>query len=422
MTKREFLRRAGFVGALAPLGSIAATACTSRRQVERAEESRPIALDVEPISVSERQARVHKAQSLMRDAGVVALVLEPGSSMLYFTGIDWRRSERLTAVLIPNEGEIGVVTPHFEEPSVRERMSFGDDVRTWHEHENPFRRVAEILEDRRPGPGAIAFESTVRHFVADGVRRAVPQREPVSGASITNGCRMVKSPHELRLMQKAADVTVAAYRSVALRIEAGMTPEDIAADMARSTEALGATHQFALVLAGEASAYPHGSNKPQVVREGEVLLMDCGCSVHGYQSDISRTMVLGEATKRQREIWDTVRRGQQLAFETAQPGTPAGKVDDTVRAWYTSLGFGPDYETPGLPHRLGHGIGMDGHEPINFVRGETTGLAPGMCLSNEPGIYIYGEFGVRLEDCIHITAEGPRWFTEPPPSIDEPFA
>lgn len=422
MTKRDFLRRAGVLAALAPLGAVATPAGASRRDGDKEGQPGPMTLDVEPISVVERQARVRRAQKLMRDAGAAALILEPGSSMAYFTGIDWWRSERLTAVLIPVEGEFAVVTPHFEEPSVREHMSFGDDVRTWNEHEDPFRRLAGILEDRRLGPGTIAFEDTVRYFVADGVRRAVPQRKTVSGAPITAGCRMFKSEHELRLMQKASDVTLAAYRAVGARIEAGMTPADISADMARTTEALGARHEFALVLAGEASAYPHGSDKPQVVRAGEVLLMDCGCSVQGYQSDISRTMVLGEPTKRQREVWDTVRRGQELAFEIAQPGTPAGKVDDTVRAWYTSLGFGPGYETPGLPHRLGHGIGLDGHEPINFVHGETTALAPGMCLSNEPGIYLFGEFGVRLEDCLYITADGPRWFTEPPPSIDEPFA
>lgn len=419
LSKRDFLRQTGALAVLAPLGSCAARIDDNPR---RADSLRSMTLDVAPISVAERLGRVQKAQKSMRDAGVAALLLEPGSSMVYFTGIDWWRSERLTAALIPAEGEIALVTPHFEEPSLRERMSFGDDVRTWHEHENPFELVAGILEDRRPGRGSIAFEDTVRYFVLDGINRAIPQREPVSGSSITTGCRMFKSEHELQLMQKANDVTRAAYRAVAGRIEAGMTPADVGAAMAEVTGELGGKHEFALVLAGEASAYPHGSSRPQVVREGDILLMDCGCSVQGYQSDISRTMVLGEPTKRQREIWDTVRRGQQLAFETAQPGNPAGRVDDTVRAWYASLGYGPGYETPGLPHRLGHGIGMDGHEPINFVHGETTRLSPGMCLSDEPGIYISGEFGVRLEDCLYITGDGPRWFTEPPASIDEPFA
>ena len=174
------------------------------------------------------------------------------------------------------------------------------------------------------------------------------------------------------------------------------------------------------MLLGEASAYPHGSGKPQAVRDGEVVLMDCGCTFEGYQSDISRTLVFGEPTRRQRTVWDQMRRGQEIAFEAAQPGVEAGAVDDAVRAYYASLGYGPDYRLPGTSHRTGHGIGMDGHEPINFVRGERTRLAPGMCLSNEPGIYIPGEFGIRLEDCLYVTEQGPRWFSQPPESIDRP--
>jgi len=375
-----------------------------------------------PISTEERQARVAKAQALMREAGVGALLLEPGSSMLYFTGISWWRSERLTAVVIPAEGEIGVVTPYFEEPSVRESMAFGDDVRTWNENENPLVLVNGILSDRGALDNPLAAEETVRYFVISELQAVNPQLEIVSGSAITRGCRMYKSEHELQLMQRASDITIAAYRETWPQIAAGMTPGDISALMAAASGRLGGENSWELILLGEASAYPHGSGQPQMVREGEVVLMDCGCSYQGYQSDISRTFVYGEPSKKQREVWDTVRRGQQLAFETAQIGTPAGKVDDTVRAWYESLGYGPGYRTPGTPHRLGHGIGMDGHERVNFVGGETAPLEPGMCFSNEPGIYIYGEFGVRLEDCLHMTASGPEWFSTPPPSIDQPFA
>jgi len=183
----------------------------------------------------------------------------------------------------------------------------------------------------------------------------------------------------------------------------------------------GGTPEFSLILLGEASAYPHGTGKPQEVRPGEVVLMDCGCSVEGYQSDISRTMVMGEPNEQQRSVWDLVHRGQQIAFATAKVGTPAGAVDDAVRTAYEKAGYGPGYELPGTSHRTGHGIGMDGHEPVNFVHGETTPLAPGMCFSDEPGIYIPGSFGVRLEDCIHITESGPKWFSVPPPSLDTPF-
>jgi len=223
-------------------------------------------------------------------------------------------------------------------------------------------------------------------------------------------------------MQCASDVTVAAYRWVYPRIEAGMGPQDIGALMSNATQKLGGGEGFNLILLGEASAYPHGSGKPQKVVPGEVVLMDCGCNVHGYQSDISRSFVFGgKPNDEQRKVWNEVHKGQQIAFAAAKPGVPASEVDDAVRRYYQSLGYGPDYKLPGLSHRTGHGIGMDGHEPVNLVRGEKTPLAAGMCFSDEPGIYIPGKFGIRLEDCFHMTAEGPRWFSTPPPSIDQPF-
>jgi Xaa-Pro dipeptidase len=232
---------------------------------------------------------------------------------------------------------------------------------------------------------------------------------------------MIKSPAELALMQKAADITVAAFRYAHKRVEKGMAPGDIDALIAKATRAMGGSYDGGLILLGEASAYPHGSHKPQSVREGEVVLMDCGCSVHGYQSDISRTFVFGEPTKAQRKVWDQVHRGQEIAFAAARPGAPAGSVDDSVRRQYEAWGYGPRYKLPGTPHRTGHGIGMEGHEPVNLVHGEATPLAPGMCFSNEPGLYLPGKFGIRLEDCFHITEGGPRWLTTPPPSIDRPL-
>jgi len=238
---------------------------------------------------------------------------------------------------------------------------------------------------------------------------------------VVRACRMVKSPAELALMQKAADITIAAYRHVAPRIERGMTPKVIGAMMDAAHEALGARPEFALILLGEASAYPHGSSKPQSVRDGEVVLMDCGCTVQGYQSDISRTFVFGEANAEQRKVWKQMREGQRIAIETARVGVPAGMVDDAVRAQYEKWGYGPGYKLPGTSHRTGHGIGLDGHEPVNLVHGETTPLAPGMCFSNEPGIYLPGKFGIRLEDCFHMGEKEPAWFSKPPDSLDKPF-
>ncbi|UTW59366.1 aminopeptidase P family protein [Kordiimonas sp. SCSIO 12603] len=417
MDKRDFLKLAGAgLGAAALVG----TSPASGANKTVSGELENITGDAKPISTEERKARVAKAQKLMREKGIDAILLEPGSAMLYFTGIRWWRSERLTCVVIPREGEIGVVTPYFEEPSVRESMTFGSDVRAWHEHENPFERVAGILKDRGITSGKIGFESTVRFFIMDGFRKAASQYEVVSADPITLGCRMHKSKAELKLMHKANEITLRAYGEVWDKLEKGMTPDDIKALMRKAQADLGGSGIWGLALLGEASAYPHGTDQPQELTEGKIVLMDCGCSVHGYQSDISRTFVFGEASKRQREVWDTVRKGQDIAFETAKLGTPAGHVDDAVRRYYESKGYGPGYKTPGLSHRTGHGIGMDGHESVNFVHGETTKLAPGMCFSNEPGIYIFGEFGVRLEDCIYMTENGPQWFTKPPQSIEQP--
>ena len=419
ITKRDLLKISGMAG-LATAG-LSASVGSALGATLGAQTLPNMAAGTTPISVEERKARIAKAQSLMREQGIAALLLEAGSAMVYFTGIRWWRSERLTGVVIPADGEIAVVTPFFEEPSIRESMSFGDDVRTWHEHESPFDLVAGILKDRGLKRGKLAVEETVRHFVVDGVANAAPKFKIVPGQSITRGCRLYKSPAELALMQTANDITMAAYKHTYPQIEVGMSSQDVANIMSAATTALGGSVEFSMVLLGEASAYPHGSKQPQTVTEGGVVLMDCGCSVHDYESDISRTWVHGEASEKQRSVWNTVKRGQELAMETAQIGTQAGRVDDVVRAYYESEGFGPGYKIPGLSHRLGHGIGMDGHEPINFVHGEKTTLAPGMCFSNEPGIYIFGEFGIRMEDCLYMTTNGPKLFTALSPSIDKPF-
>jgi len=414
MNKREFLQLAGATSVAA---SIPASAYS-----QGSPELPNITADAQAITVEERLRRVAKAQRLMRDSNVDALLLEAGSALIYFTGVRWRRSERFTGAVIPAAGDIAFVTPYFEEPSVRESMTFGDDVRVWHEHENPFDLVAGILDDRGLKKGTIGIEETVRHFIVDGIQRSAPDFHVTIGSAITRGCRMYKSAAEIALMQTANDVTLAAYRHVHANIEKSMSPSDISDLMTAATRSLGGSPGFSGVLLNEASAYPHGTDQPQSLKEGGVILMDCGCSVLDYESDISRTWVFGEPTQKQRKVWNTVKRGQELAMETATVGTLAGKIDDVVRDYYTSEGFGPGYKTPGLSHRLGHGIGMDGHEPVNFVHGETTPLAPGMCFSNEPGIYIFDEFGVRLEDCLTITAEGPRLFTELSPSIDRPFS
>ena len=382
----------------------------------------PLTGDARPIAVEERRARLLKAQAFMARTGIAALLVEPGSSLDYFTGVRWHRSERTTAAVIPARGEVVVVTPAFEEPSVRETLQVAGEVRAWEEHESPFALLAGALRDRGAASGVLAVEPTTRFFVVDGVRRAAGSGlTVVSGDGVVRACRLVKSPAELALMRTANAVTLAALRHVHGRLRAGMTSADIAALMDAATTALGGSPEFALVLLNEASAYPHGSVQPQAVRDGSTVLMDCGCTVHGYQSDISRTWVFGAASARQRRVWDTVKRGQEVALEAARPGAPAGSVDDAVRAFYAREGWGPGYRLPGLPHRTGHGIGLDGHEDAYLVHGDTTPLAAGMCFSDEPGLYIPGEFGVRLEDCWHMTPAGPELFTPLARSLDAPI-
>jgi Xaa-Pro dipeptidase len=414
LSRRALIRSAGAVPLLALPGLL-------RAEEPDVSELKDITTDAAPIGREERIARIARAQALMKAAGIGAVLIEPGSSLIYFTGVRWGRSERLTAAILPVEGEPCIVTPFFEEPSVRESLAVPAEVRVWQEDQDPLGVVVGFLKERKLAARPIGIEETVRYFAVDGLQQALPGAKIVSANPVVRGCRMIKTAPELALMQLATDVTIAAYRWTWPRIREGMTPRDIAALMSAATRKLGGSNEWNLILLGEAAAYPHGSGKPQKVVPGEVVLMDCGCSVQGYQSDVSRSFVFGTASAEQRKVWNQVARGQQIALGAARLGTPAGAVDDAVRRYYTSLGYGPDYQLPGLSHRTGHGIGMDGHEPVNLVRGEKTPLAPGMCFSNEPGIYIPGSFGIRLEDCFHMTESGPEWFSVPPKSIDTPF-
>lgn len=375
---------------------------------------------IAPIGPDERARRLSRAKALMVANGIDAVLIEPGASLTYFTGVKWWRSERLTAAVLTREGDACIVTPFFEEPSIRESLGIPTDVRVWQEDESPIAVVAGFLRQRGLARGTIGIEETVRFFASDGLRQALPDAQMVSANPVVRGCRMIKSPAEIALMQRAADITVAAIKHAITKIEPDMTPDAIAGMIDAQTTALGGNPEFALVLLGEASAYPHGSGQPQRVRLREPILMDCGCSVEGYQSDISRTVVLGGATDEQRRVFLHMREGQQLAFDTAQIGVPAGAVDDAVRARYERWGYGPRYKLPGTSHRTGHGIGMDGHEPVNLVHGETTPLTAGMCFSSEPGIYLPGKFGIRIEDCFYLTESGPKWFSQPQRSIEYP--
>jgi len=406
---------------LIKLGGLA-LASTAFPSFANHDKTRPILTPVpEPISSKEFESRVAKAQSLMAELNTNALILEPGASMRYFSGIDWWLSERLTAVVIPREGIPFVVTPLMEEDNIHQGIKIKATIHTWFEHESPFKLLTQLLKDKKLNSGTVAFEETVRYFVLEGVMSQLSGVKHISGDAVTRRCRRIKSANELKLLHKSNEITLTAYNRVYEEIAKGMTGADLKAMMHSIQTKLGGKNTWSLALIDAASALPHGTDETAQIKAGSTILMDCGCTYEGYHSDISRTFFMGSPSKKQVETWNIVRKGQYVVLENAQIGNPAAVIDDRVRAFYESKGFGPDYRTPGLTHRVGHGIGMDIHEEVYLVRGEQTKLQSGMCFSNEPGIYIPGEFGVRLEEIMYLTNSGPKWFTTPPESIESPL-
>jgi Xaa-Pro dipeptidase len=382
----------------------------------------PMTDGVVPISVDERRARLEKARRLMAEQKLHALMLTGGTSMEYFAGMRWGLSERLLAVIIPVKGAPFLVTPKFEEARALEQAlngPLGKDatVYAWEEHEDPYEFLAKGLRDRGMATATIAAEETVRFQFSDGAAH-IPQVKVVSGTPVTAGCRIVKDAHELALMRHASKVTLLAYEAAYTSLKEGMTQDDFEDLVSMAHKRLGYTGS-AGVQVGEFSALPHGSATPQVVREGSILLIDGGCKVEGYSSDISRTFVLGKATQRMKDVFEIEFKAQSAALAAAKPGVPCEAVDAAARKVIVDAGFGPDYKF--FSHRVGHGMGMDGHEWPYLVRGNTLPLAPGMVFSDEPGIYIPGEFGIRLEDDMVITETGAELFTPQSESLEKPF-
>ncbi|HEY2431660.1 MAG TPA: Xaa-Pro peptidase family protein [Vicinamibacterales bacterium] len=374
-----------------------------------------------PITDDERRGRIAKAQRLMNERGIGALVLEGGTSLQYFADVRWGLSERPFLLVMPAKGELAYIAPAFEEQRAREVIRFSTDVRVWQEDEDPAALVAGILKDRGVSAATIGLEERVRFFIADALARALPASKLVLATPVTAGCRMVKSPAEIANMQYAMNITLTAFKAGLATLREGMTQGELASNITAAYRAMGANGAVSVSF-GQYTAFPHGSIEPQRLTPGDVVQIDDGVTWNGYQSDITRTIVFGTPTARQVEVWNVEKRAQAAAFAAAQVGATCESVDAAARRVITDAGFGPGYKVPGLPHRTGHGIGLDGHEWTNFVKGNTTRLEPGMCFSDEPMIAIYGEFGIRLEDCLHITADGPRWFTQPSPAIDQPFA
>jgi Xaa-Pro dipeptidase len=419
--RRDFLRlSAGLTGTAVFAGGFGRAETQQRETPDAIRELKKMTDGIQLITLDERRERIAKAQRLMKQKGVAAIFLEPGSSMFYFTGTRWGLSERTFGLIIPQRGNVGWVCPKFEEERARELIKIGDDVRTWEEDESPYQRIAELLRDRGMRTGQVGIEERVRFFIYDGIRKIAPGYQFVSADSITAGCRMFKSPAELALMQRANDITLVAYKATYDTMRDGMPQDEFASNCSAAFRALGVQGGI-FVSFGKYTAFPHGSSTPQKLKEGDVVLMDGGCAVDGYQSDITRTFVFGKPTQRQKDIWNLEREAQDAAFKAATVGVPCEAVDAAARKVIVDAGFGPDYKVPGLPHRTGHGIGLDGHEWTNFVRGNKTPIQPGMCFSDEPTVVIYGEFGIRLEDCLYIMENGPKFFTPQSPSIDQPF-
>ena len=382
---------------------------------------KPLPNPAPPISEDERRGRIAKAQRLMTEQGIGAIVLESGTSMAYFVDVRWGLSERPFLLVIPAKGELAYVAPAFEEQRAREVIKFSKDVRVWQEHEDALALVGGILKDRGVSTAKVGVEERVRFFIADALAKASPASQVVLATPITAGCRMIKSAAEIANMQYAMNITLEAFKAGLATLREGMTQGELGGNITAAYRAMGASGAIAVSF-GQYSAFPHGSIEPQRLKEGDVVQIDDGVSWNGYQSDITRTTVFGKPTPRQIEVWNLEKKAQAAAFAAARIGATCESVDAAARKVITDGGFGPGYKVPGLPHRTGHGIGMDGHEWTNFVKGNTTTLAPGMCFSDEPMIAIYGEFGIRLEDCLYMTPDGPKWFTQPSPAIDRPFA
>ncbi len=375
-----------------------------------------------PIDDAEYQQRIERARALLRQHDGNALLLTAGASLRYFSGIPWGASERLVALLITLDGDPLVFCPAFEKGSLDHALRIPAGLRLWEEHEDPQALVAAALAERHAD--RLALDPAAPFVVSTRLRAVAPQTQLLDASPIVDGCRMCKSPAELALMEQATAMTLQVQRLAASAVHEGIGTGELKQFIDHAHRALGADNgsTFCIVQFGEATAYPHGIPGEQYLREGELVLIDTGCSVQGYQSDITRCYIFGQPDAEQARIWSLEQAAQQAAFAAARPGATCESVDQAARAVLEAAGLGPDYRLPGLPHRTGHGCGMSIHEMPYLVRGDRTVLQPGMCCSNEPMIVVPGRFGVRLEDHFHITDDGAAWFTPPSPAIDQPFA
>lgn len=378
-----------------------------------------------PIDNSDREARIAKAQSLMRAQGIDALYLDTTVNLNYFTGLNLKMTERLHGAIIPAEGPLVYLSPAFEEPKTRSMLKIDGDIQVWEEHEDPTALVIDTVAGLGYPTGTVAIDPLAPFFNVDGLRKAGNRYEFVNGATITGACRSVKSDREIALMQRSNALTLEVHKAAARILRVGITTTEVEEFTLAAYRKLGGTVPGAgrpIVLFGEATAYPHGVDYPQTLADGDMVLLDLGCFVGDYRSDITRTYVFGTANARQREVWELEKAAQAAGFAAARLGAACDEVDRAARSLIEAApGFESDYKVPGLPHRTGHGIGLEVHEESYMVRNNKRPLEKGMCFSVEPMICIYGAFGIRLEDCAYMAEDGARWFTQPCHSVDDPF-
>jgi Xaa-Pro dipeptidase len=411
-SRRKFVQSTSAIAALAPAAALTQEKAADSSLPSAFAQLKPLGAQVKPITSEEYRARIERAQQLLAEPNpkLDALFLAPGTSLLYFTGVHWWPSERLLGVVIPQKGQPVVVCPGFEEGRFREQLRFPAEVRVWQEDESPTKLAAAALADRGLRTGRMAVEEATMFTFYDHFRQAAPGFEFVSGDAVTIACRGVKSEHELGLMRLACEATCDVYRAVFASVHEGITQGEIS-KLVESGFAKMGLRGDALVLTGASAALPHGTVKPQSLREGDVILIDGGCKVEGYSSDVTRTGIYGKSSEKIQKTYEIVRKAQDAALDAARKGRLSGTVDDAARRVIASAGYGPDYKY--FTHRLGHGIGLDGHEHPYLVRGSKTILQPGMTFSDEPGVYIPGEFGLRCEDLMVIAEEGPAQLLTP---------
>lgn len=379
--------------------------------------------NVSSITQSEYRQRIKNAQRLMKEHNISATYVNAGTNLYYFTGTRWYASERMVGAIIPQQGDIEYIAPYFEVNTLNQYMTIEGNINAWQEHESPYQLFTNTLHKMGITEGNIAFDESTAFFVVDGVSKVNKSYNIIEAKAVTAGCRSQKSDNEIALLQQAKDMTIEVHKAAARILREGISTKEVEAFIDQAHRKLGAPagSYFCIVLFGEDSSYPHGVKTPKVLENNDIVLIDTGCQLEGYNSDITRTYVFGDANERQKAMWQIEKDAQKAAFDAAKIGSPCANVDIAARDYLASQGMGPDYQTPGCPHRTGHGIGLDIHEWPYLVRSDLTPLAKGMCFSNEPMLVLPNEFGIRLEDHFYMTDSGPKWFTEPSYAIDDPF-